>query len=260
MYQRDRDMAERPYSFLKGSEAAGVGLLRPLPAGGTAPAVLRCPPALGAPPWTPQMCQGRGGTRGPSLAAGPQPGPPPSPALGGGDFAFVSSLFCWGGISVHLGLSGRFGEIIYIFFFLLLLLFYFQEDNSLCGAGRGAQAGYALSWRLWLPPCFASPTAGRGRWWDRDGREDALAEVEAQLPARPRGRLGKGAGQRAFLFIYFIFAIFPLTSDTHTQTTERFSVTTRALFMDAESVAIWVSASEKLCGEKGRIAAGLWLF
>lgn len=150
-------MAKRPYSFLKGSEAAGVGLPRPLPAGGTAPAVLRCPPALGAPPWMPQMCQGRGGTRGPSLAAGPQPGPPPSPALGGGDFAFVSSLFCWGGISVHLGLSGRFGEIIYIYFFSVVVAVLFPRGQQPVWGREGCAGRVCLVVEAMAPSLLCQP-------------------------------------------------------------------------------------------------------
>lgn len=100
-------------------------------------------------------------------AAGPQPGCAPGPDLGG-DFCFCFPLVLLKVNSIHLGLSGRFGEIYIYFFFLLWLMFYFQEDDSLHRgregqAGRGAEAGYASTWRPWPPPCGPGPAAGRER-------------------------------------------------------------------------------------------------
>lgn len=140
-------MAERPYSFLKGSEAK-VGLSRPLPATGAAPAMLQCPPAVGAPPWTPQMCQGH-------RALGALPGcwalagTPSQPSLRA--FAFVSSLFCWGSFLFTWVLQGGLGRYIY-FFFCCYCCFISKMTTTSVGQGRTrgevCQVRHSLSWRL----------------------------------------------------------------------------------------------------------------
>lgn len=124
-------------------------LLRPLSAGGTALAVPLSPQLSGllTPVDAADMPRPKEqGGQDVLPAAGPWPGHASGPDLGG-DFCFCFPLVLLRVDSIHLGLSGRFGERErYIIFFPLLLLFYFQEDDSLHGgredqAGRGAEAG-----------------------------------------------------------------------------------------------------------------------
>lgn len=145
MYQGSEDMAERPYSFLKGSEVE-VDLPRLLLATGAASAMLQCPPAVGAPPWTPQMCQGH-------RASGALPGcwvlagTPSQPSLRA--FAFVSGLFCWGSFLFIWVFQGGLGRYI---FFCCCCCFISKRITTSVGQGRprgeGCQARYTLSWRL----------------------------------------------------------------------------------------------------------------
>lgn len=208
-------MAERPYSFLKGSEAAGVGLLRPLPAGGTAPAVLRCPPALGAPPWTPQMCQGRGGTRGPSLAAGPQPGPPPSPALGGGILLLFPVCFVGGAFLFIWVFQGGLGRLYIYFFFCCCCCFISKRTTACVGQGGVRRQGM---------PCrggYGSLPALPALLLDEEGGGTGMDVRMHWLRWRHSCQPGQGEGwaraqAREHFSLFILFLLFFPSPLTHT--------------------------------------------
>lgn len=210
MYQRGRDLAERPYSFLKGSEAAGVGLPKPLPASGTAPAVLQCPPALGTPPWTPQTCQGRGGSRGPSLAAGPQPGPPPSPALGGRLLLLFPLCFVGGHFCSFGSFREVWGDYIYIFFFCCCCCFISKRTTACVGQGgvpsqdMPCRGGYDS-----LPALAALLLDEEGCGTGMDMRMHWLRWRHSRQPGQGEGWARAQVREHFSLFIYFFLPFSP---------------------------------------------------
>ena len=99
------------------------------------------PPAFGAPrAGGRRRCAKAGGTGRSGRA--PWLGRAPGPDLGG-DFCFCFPLVLLEVDSVHLGLSGRFGEReIYIYFFFRCCCYFISKRTTACiGAGRAEQGG-----------------------------------------------------------------------------------------------------------------------